>query len=466
MRKLNFPLFWKFVIAIVTIVSIFGSINAYLIWYNLQQALEKESEKRATFIAKNLSNQLVNPLLYEDYVSAQKLIEEAIQLDDFLEYAFILDIDNKILLHTFPHNFPKNLLDVKINKNVNYTVTLLRDKYKEKSIIRDIAIPIFEANLGILRIGISEKSIFYDVRNTVLLFWLMATDKINLDAMANEKLFLVTVRGNSTSRLNFFFRTIDEIDKLTENFNDMILRLQTTFGELKQAQNKLVESEKMASIGTIAAGVAHEINNPISGIQNAIRRIIKNPDNIDQNMKYLSMMLDASERIENVVKELLNFSRREDLNKIEFDLLELLENIELLLSHKIDNLGIELFVEISKPQLIYASPNHIKQVLINLLLNSIDAIINNGINKKRIVISVKIDEGYSIIIVEDTGCGIPLDEIEKVFDPFYTSKSVNKGTGLGLSVSSQIINSHDGQLMVESIESVGTKFFIKLPVKK
>lgn len=496
MRKFGLPLFWKFVIAITFIVALFGGINAYFIWSDTQRVLEKESEKRALFIAQSLARQLTVPLLYEDYVAAQKLLDETKVVGKSVVYIFIITEINNVLLNTFDDFFPKTLIAAnRFDSKKKFTIVLLKDKNNKNDIIRDIAIPIFNGELGILRVGISEKSIFDDVRQTVMNFWLMVgfflifgitgaflfahfitspikliqavTDKIRFDTIADASVPIIRIRERKFSGIKFYFRASDEIDKLIDNFNEMIYRLQTTFAELEQTQKRLIESEKMAAIGTMASGIAHEINNPISGIQNAIRRIQKNPENIEQNENYLRMMYNASERIENVVKGLLSFSRREELEPREFNLLELLEKIELLLSYKIDNTGIEFFVKITEDKKnIFASPNHIQQVIINLLINSIDAIEEKGSEGGKIILSVDEDDDFSTITIEDTGCGIPANEIKKIFDPFFTTKAAHKGTGLGLAVTSQIIDSHNGRIYVESIENVGTKFKIKIPLKK
>lgn len=487
---IKLPLFWKFVIAIVTIVAFFGSINAYLIWTNVQKVLEKESEKRAIFIAKNLSNQLITPLLFEDLVSAQKLLDDATLLDTTLVYAFLIDKEN-LILHTFQNEVPINLLNLPIKFESNYQVTLVKDAQAYGPIIRDIAIPIFEGRLGVLRIGISEESIFYDVKDTVISFWIMvgffllfgligalifahiitkplsqireASDELSLEAFVDGHLPTVKIRNMHTRNNIFVFRTHDEIDELTENFNKMLLRLKKTYEALKQTQKSLVESEKLATIGTVASGVAHEINNPISGIQNAIRRILKAPRNVTQNLNYLKMMLSASERIENVVKELLNYSRKEELILEQFDILDILVKVELLLSHKIEKIRVEFLVFIDdENKIVYGSPNHIQQVIINLVLNSVDAIQKKEENKGRIIIKVVNEANWSLITVEDNGCGFNVSLRDKIFEPFYTSKEIQKGTGLGLSVTKQIIDAHRGEITVESEVDKGTKFIIKL----
>ncbi len=263
----------------------------------------------------------------------------------------------------------------------------------------------------------------------------------------------------------------DEIDILVSKFNEMVFRLQQAYDELAGAQKKLIHSEKLASIGTLAAGVAHEVNNPLAGIMNCISRMKKNPENHLENQKYLEMMEEATAKVEWVIKNLLNFARQPASEKSTIDIKQALNKSISLSSHRLEKISIKINLETpAEETFVYGSQNHLEQVFLNLILNSIDAIAEKQQQpqgeKGKISITVSRLSDLSSILMEfkDNGIGIPGENLDKVIDPFFTTKSVGKGTGLGLSVSLNIINDHGGELEIFSEHKKGTTINIILPL--
>lgn len=495
--QINIPLFWKFSLAIIFIVALFGSINAYLIWENVQKALEKESEERVLFIARSLSQQVVTPLLFEDYIGIQKLIDETVKLDSSIKYAFILDASGKVLIHSTNYPIPIALVKANLLKgNDSLRVQLIENLSSQDEIIRDLAYPILGGKLGQIRVGISEQSIYSDVIRTINHFWIMVgfflvfgilgalafshfitkpiksiqslADSFDFKSLEGKKVPKIIIREKILDRFPVLFRAKDEIDLLTDKVNDMIFRLSEAYKKLKHTQSQLIQSEKLATIGTISSGLAHEINNPISGLQNCIRRLNKDPQNVEQNKKYLILMDDAVNRIETVIKNLLNYARHEETVFVKVNLEELIENSLLLLDYRLEKNGISVVREI-QPNLnkILGSVTHIEQILINLIINAIDAIQQAGsLSKKRISISAENFDNYVKFIIKDDGIGIPSDKLKYIFTPFYTTKAAGKGTGLGLSVIQNIVNLHNGRIEVTSKEKKGSKFIVYLPIYK
>ncbi len=497
MKKLNFylPLFWKFVIAIVLTVFVFGSINAYLIFQDVQKSLERESEKRVIYIGKNISQQIVTPLLFEDYVAVQKLLDGAKQIDSTIVYIFVQDEKNTLISTASNINLPNALLNANFADNTLTSNIKIFDLINNKHhiIVRDIALPILGGQLGTVRVGISEKRISEDITKTITHFWLMvglflvlgiigafifatfitnpikniqnAADKLDLNSLEDTRIKKITIRKNFLGKIPALFRAKDEIDLLTEKFNDMISRLTNAYQELKNAESQLIQSEKLATIGTIFAGLAHEINNPVLGIRNCLRRIANDPQNIEQNTRYIDLMEKASKRIESVIRNLLNYSRLEDLQFEKVNINEQIENSLLLVAFKLENSRITITRNRQNDYIpIYGSKIHIEQVIVNLLLNAIDAIDDAGENSERTIkISVSEEGKFVKLNVKDSGIGISQDEVNKIFEPFFTTKAASKGTGLGLSIVYNIVNSHGGKIEVESEENKGTAFIILLP---
>ncbi len=473
---------------------LFGSINAYLIWEDIQKALEKESEKRAMFIGKSIAEQVVTPLLFEDYVGVQKILDESKSLDNTVDYVFIIDEDKRVIAHTFNTRFPDVLRNINIpGSNERINTILIQLTNEDNNIVRDISLPVMEGKLGSVRLGISEAGITSDVMNTVSHFWMMVgfflffgvlgalmfaffitkpinairgvADNLDFIALKERTIPKIVIREKLLGKIKYLFRANDEIDLLTDKFNEMIDRLEDAYINLQLAQQKLLQSEKLATIGTLSSGLAHEINNPITGIKNCLRRIQQSPDNIEQNRKYIGMMNRAVDRVEMVIKNLLSFSRKEEIQFNAVNVEEAIERVLLLVAHRLENNQISLTKEI-KPGVNYirGSLIHIEQILMNLIINAIDAIEEKENSPvKAITITTKNDENYVQLTVEDTGVGIPADKIPKIFDPFYTTKLADKGTGLGLAVISNLVESHGGKIEVESKPGIGTKFIILLP---
>ena len=495
--KFYIPLFGKFVIAIVFIVALFGSVNAYLIWTDVQRALEKESEKRALFIGKSLSNQMINPILFEDYVAIQKLADETVELDSSIEYVFLIDENGDIVIHSFEFEIPIELSYANIpGKTDKIKILLIKPIRQEGNLIRDIAIPILEGRLGTLRVGISEESISSDIMVTINHFWLMVffflltgivgafiiayfitnpikqiqtvADKLDFKSLRSGEIRKVKIRRKYLKKWKLLFRAEDEIDKLAERFNYMLIRLKEAYSKLEKTQHKLIQSEKLATIGTISSGIAHEINNPIAGIKNCLRRIENDPDNKSQNRNYLKMMSEAVDRIENVVITMLNFTRKQDFEFEKIDIEMMLERVLLFLGYRLEKKRISIVKNI-EPNIssVMGSPTHIEQVILNLIINSIDAIEEkeNQLNNK-ITIDISSNSKYITTSITDNGVGISTDELSKIFDPFYTTKPPGKGTGLGLAVISNIMEAHEGKIEVKSESGIGSTFNVFLPSYK
>ncbi len=252
----------------------------------------------------------------------------------------------------------------------------------------------------------------------------------------------------------------DEIGLLEKGFLSMMDRLQQAAIEKEKSQKALIQTEKMAALGTLAAGLAHEINNPLSGAKNCLRRIESHPEDISQTKKYIRLMKNALTRIENLVGELLQFSRKKDNVMHPLQINDVISQAVEFLEYKLKKRKI-LFDQKLSPglPLIFGDKEHLEQVFINLILNSIDALPEGG----KLEIHTHSSGREVIAIIKDNGIGIPPSEIDKIFDPFYTSKGAGQGTGLGLSVCKNIVENHDGIIEVESETGAGTSIILKFP---
>jgi signal transduction histidine kinase len=303
-------------------------------------------------------------------------------------------------------------------------------------------------------------------------------------------------RGDLNQRVDI--KQHDEIGHLANTFNKMIESLKQsrdeieehnrTLGErivartreLEQAQAQLIQSEKMGAIGQLAAGVAHELNNPLGGIlgyaQFALEKMKKSlPDktsskNIDKYIHYLTNIETQVRRCKSIVQNLLRFSRASHIAEFEeIDVNKIIEDTITFVEHQLHMNQIELRVALD-PNLppIQGNAGQLQQVFTNLIINAMHA--------SAAELEIKVISRYSPPMGEfdgavelwfiDQGTGIAPENIKKVFEPFFTTKEVGKGTGLGLSVSYGIIKSHGGEIKVDSTVGEGTTFTVILPVQR
>ncbi|MEJ2696908.1 MAG: GAF domain-containing protein [Candidatus Sulfobium sp.] len=247
----------------------------------------------------------------------------------------------------------------------------------------------------------------------------------------------------------------------------------------KRLEQQLIRSDRLASLGTLVAGIAHEINNPlgiIAGYSEALidrakdKRLLDLPE-FEDFPEYLTTIHSEIFRCKGILRSLLDFARPSSSTFREIDINELIKEVILLVNHKAKRLShnIELRLNRDLP-VICADPGSLRQLFMNIIINSIyytpqkgSIVITTGMDDSGAGVNNAEDSGQITVSVTDTGSGIPADVVDKVFDPFFTTKPVGDGTGLGLAICHKIVEEHGGSIDVESREEDGTTFVIKLP---
>jgi PAS domain S-box-containing protein len=236
--------------------------------------------------------------------------------------------------------------------------------------------------------------------------------------------------------------------------------------ELSRAQAQLLQAEKMGSLGRLAAGIAHQINNPLSGIVLFANLLLESPEiaNVPEWSTDLRRVVEDAERCRAIVKELLEFARQTQQRLQPVDLNEALQHKIFLLEKQVLFQNIEMIAELDPDvPLIHVDPQQLDHVFMNLLINAAQAMDGHGTLTLR---SRVLDDGeLAELQVCDTGHGIPEDIRSRIFEPFFTTKAVGVGTGLGLSIVHSIVERHDGSIHVESTVGCGTTFTVRLPVE-
>ncbi|MBI5044038.1 MAG: HAMP domain-containing protein [Nitrospirae bacterium] len=282
-----------------------------------------------------------------------------------------------------------------------------------------------------------------------------------------------------------------EIISLTNAFNKML-------HELELRQRHLVQSEKLASLGTLLSGVAHELNNPLSNISSSCQILMeeikqgqgsrskgktKSPPALTSNnpaflKELLSQIDEQTDRARNIVRSLLEFSRDKEFEKEHLPLKRLIKETIRFIRGQLP-IKVEIEIDIPDDIAILADKQRIQQAFLNLIKNAAEAINAEGkisIMAQKVMSAGKKEEGIKTecqiegdsidIEISDTGSGIPSEVLPKIFDPFFTTKDVGKGSGLGLFIVHEIIEEHDGCIAVDSEIGKGTTFLIRLPIKE
>lgn len=235
--------------------------------------------------------------------------------------------------------------------------------------------------------------------------------------------------------------------------------------ERKRLEEQLVRSERLAAIGELAAEVAHEINNPLGGLQNFVKMVAKEPANIQQTKEFIELIQEGLNRIEVIVKRLTTFSKSHVSKMANHDLNKIIESSLIFMKHRLENEKISLQKRLaSKLPKVHVDFDNISQVIINLMANALDSMPDGG----KLLIESKLCTSHDSCVqfsLTDTGYGIKKDGVDEIFNPFFTTKGKGKGIGIGLAISKRIIADHGGNIRVASSSVDGTTFTVCLPVK-
>jgi len=330
--------------------------------------------------------------------------------------------------------------------------------------------------IGILYVGILEQA-YTDIRSRTIVVFLAITFMGALVSMALsyfisrkisgsvKKLAIASreiAHGNLDAKVEI--RSKDELRELADTFNSMASALKKRDAQLKDfARKKIMESERLAIIGQLAADVAHEINNPLQGIITYSHLLLERMPGEDSTKESIKKIVTQANRCTEIIRGLLDFSRQRkphkkssDVNLILQECVSLVENQALFHNIQI----IKDFKENLPPVVI--DPSQIQQVFMNMIINAAEAMDGNG----QLTLATRLEPTEEFIEVEftDTGHGISEENLERIFDPFFTTKEMGHGTGLGLAISYGIIKEHEGTISVQSEVGKGTTFVVRLPM--
>ncbi|MBF0465103.1 MAG: HAMP domain-containing protein [Nitrospirae bacterium] len=469
---------YKFIlITTCSIIAAMGIVG-YLAVEREKNILYVEAEKQGRLLGETLAIPIINDLIYEKL----GIVEEGGLLDNYimeifsrqdiaLLYIAVLNEAGKVMSHNNITEYGKVYTDQLTRRALASDSTIVQ-QIDNNTLDFGVPLSIGKKKWGVLRFGLSlekvEREILVTIKRIVILTMallfagfviIMLLSKRFISPIIHLANTMEKARGDYLD-ISVDVKGHDELAILGKRFNSMIERLRQANEDLKKTHEKLIRSEKLASIGILAAGVAHEINNPLGGIFNCIEMLRHNGGNAELREKYLALVNEGLDRIGNTVNKLLWMSQRPDHSPVSVNIRDTMDSVYSFLEYKIQKRGIAFINEVPDDLQVTFDIHDFQQLILNLFINSIHAMVNGGTLE---VCGHR--EGSSVSIeVADTGCGIAAENIGRIFDPFFTTKPTGEGTGLGLWLTYEIIRNYNGEISVESEFGKGSRFIMRFPV--
>jgi len=426
---------------------------------------------------------IINEFIYEKLGLVEEgglidnYVRELYQRDELdLEYVAVLDTNFQVISHSDFSEFGKvypNPFTGKSSNKKNTIVIVEKQSLVNDSDVLEFAIPlsIEGKRWGSLQFAMSLRRVEHESRKVlvqimsltflsllflVVLIYFLSQRFIRpitllSQAMAEVELGMVEktvpVKGN------------DELSQLAESFNEMVRRIRQANEKMKLTHEKLLNSEKLATLGVLSSSVAHRINNPLGGLFNCVKMLQKKGEDSVFRKKYLALIEEGLDSIEETVGQLLwTAGKREGEEKIA-SAVGILAGVVAFLEYRLRKQNI-VYEEKTDPNLnIAVAPHDLEEVFLNTMINAIQAMEKGG----KLMVSAQRNDGKAILQIEDTGVGIPPDKIEKVFDLFYSTKKAGEGTGLGMWMTYELVAKYKGKIRLESKIGQGTLVTIILP---
>lgn len=489
LRKWAFSLQGKFIIVASTCIFIFTTVGSFLLISREESLYKRDIVNQGNVLSEISRLTLTNVMVYKELGMMSKLdltdyldyfILNLVERDKRIRYVAIVDNNGLIISQSDSGEYGKVCKDEATLRAISTLETIITDSNWRGEPIINIAAPlnISTKSWGGIRIGLSTKkaeesisSFKNEITKLVIFFSIISLLIISIGAkvLARPVSKLSKIMDGIKSHGDLEVETQyielkdrrDEIGELQKSFLWMLQRLREADREHKKTVEVLSQTEKMVAIGRLAAGVAHEINNPLSGMTLCFKNLMETDvDNLTRE-KLVMAINDGLQKIKNIVGHLLDFSRMTVTEKTPVDLNNLINRLLVLLNYPASKKNIEIINDLSDDiSEILIDENKMSQVFMNIMINAVQAMDDGG----RLTIRTKADDGFCVVTIEDTGGGIAPDIMSHIFDPFFTTKGIGEGTGLGLSVSKGIVEQHGGMIEVDSEIGAGTTFKIKLPL--
>ena len=456
------PLRARLQLAITLAVLVFGSLNVVLVGRITYQALRAEQDRRLHFVARLVAQEATSPLLFDDQLSLRRVLDESRALDPDLAYIAVFDARGG-----------------GITKSAGSEAARWLEAHEAPPSLpagapyREAVEKIMGGRLGEVRVGVAETTL----RATLgrILSVLSLVGLAFLAAGVVGAAFIARTVTKPIERLVHFASTVrldgdlppleitsqDEIAELAAQLMSDARRLQILHAQAEVRRRDLARVEHLATIGTLAAGLAHKINNPLAGIRASVDRLLRQTTASADAERYGAVLRDAISRIERTVQETLTFARVGEVQLAPTSLPDAIERALDLAAPRLEETRVSVAQSVPADiPLVRADATRLVQIVLDLILNACDAMPDGG----ELAFGSSHDEQRATLEICDTGPGVPADLAGKIFNPFFTTKPPGKGTGLGLAVSRASAREMGGDLALAPCGHCGACFRLTLAV--
>ncbi len=476
----------RLMLSVVSLLIILAALTFFIIEQREKKAIFDEQKTKGVTIAKYITQMNLNDVLFWDEEEIKISIEN--QPDDEVIYIIFYQPDKKYYVATdFINNYDEtyraSLLEGEINEQSSFfDRKKLKDRESEKILsILEVEVPIFvkgsPRNWGSIKIGLSLEEMEAEIRDTRMRLSLIVLMGLVIGILGAawlsrriteplNKLVEATVKiskGELSQEIDISSR--DEIGNLAQSFNEMSRKLLLARKRMEEANKKLIQAEKLASIGRISAGIAHEIRNPLTSVKLNVQKLVQSDRLNEAEKEHISLSQEGIGQMEKFIKELLDFTRVSELNLDRFSIEQILEESVKMIADflALKKIVLEKKFQEGLPQVL-VDGDRLRQLFLNILRNAAEALGEEG--KIKLSLSLLDKQPVNKIKIEiiDNGCGIPEKDRDVIFEPFYTTKS--SGIGLGLPNARKIIEQHKGSIRVKECQGKGTSFEILIPCEE
>ncbi|MBI5779023.1 MAG: HAMP domain-containing protein [Planctomycetes bacterium] len=464
----------KIIGSFIALTLLLGMVTIWLVYSQVNGNSKDALIRKGRGITQAMVESSRHLILTDNTFRLQELVDTLKLSDNEINYIYITDRYSMPIVHTFKQNIPDDLLKL----SVSYNSSQFKYFYlkADNDFIHHIIMPIDDGKVGFISLGLSDShrrqriGIILSNIIVVALFCLIVgvIGAYILSSIITRSLGKLTRAVSKVGQGDFNVKVDipsghDEISELARTFNKMSEDLKQYVNRLNDSENNLKRAQQMAVVGQMCAGLAHEINNPLDGIQRSVEVIRKTPGDNKTNETLFVLISDGLKRIENTIRQLLAYARYQP-NFGPVDINSIIQDVFRLMEPRIKENEIEVVMQPDKAlPLLSADRNGMFQVISNLLSNALDILPKKG--KIIIRTSWRPADNIAEVSFEDNGPGITEGIKKRIFEPFFTTKEMGKGTGLGLFISKSIIEQHQGSIRVESAVGKGSCFIIELPLK-
>ncbi len=470
-QSIRFSIRKKLLFAFISVVLLFGFLQINFVFQIVHNALREDFKKKGVMLARHLGTQLEESVLYEDIEKIQYMLWSWKSDANEHGYAMVISSTGEVIASTFGKGVPSGLVEANAPDQFKLHTKRIFDGDVP---YLDFAVPLLKGAAGWVRLGIHEEPLTDPEQRLiklllgmVLIFVLLGiVGAYIISRMVSSPILNIVDWSKSidldSDTIELNVNTNDELQLLADSFEEMTIRLQQNHRQLSELSSKSHESQKLAALGMLASGIAHEINNPLAGLELSLKRIARDPENIEQTLKYLPSMNDSISHMQNIVHQTLAFAKPDPTKKVMIGLNKLLDHSLVLVQHKLEENNVILRRGGDENLEIWTDPQSISQVFVNLMLNSIDSMPSGG---DLIIDSTRKNKSVHISF-RDTGSGIDSEILDRIWEPFFSTKETGKGTGLGLSVSRRLVEDLSGKIEVSSLKDEGTTITLSFPSEK